>query len=177
MTKEFPISAGDHGFGIAQERLDLVTGLRRLPCVAVEVINAKYNLGHFLLRGAGPVAVKDAKHSALPGALLARQPHVGRNSPAVQGREKAIDGLDSVEALNAERDRGGSMRVAVDEGVDDLEMLPASESEAICNPIVAHRRIAAPWFGRIAHRACIEVAGRPGQHDDARVLLRKPENR
>lgn len=177
MTKEFSITAGDHGFGIAQECLDLVAGLRRLPCVAVEVINAEDDLGDFLLGCAVPVSVEGAQHSALPKALLARQPRVGRNGPAVQRRQEAIDGFDPVEALNTERDCGDRVRVAVDDRVDDLEMLSGFESEAIRNPVATHRRIAAPRFRWLAHSIWIELTRRRGEHDDACILPRKPENR
>ena len=148
MTKEFSIAARDHDFCIAQKRLDLVTGLRRLPFVAVETIDTEDDLGDFLLRRAGPVSIKGAQHSALAGAHLSRQPRVGGNGPAVQGREKAIHGFDPVEALNAEGYRGDRMRVAADDGIDDLEVLSASESEAVRNPIVANGRITAPRFRR-----------------------------
>ncbi|CDN94524.1 hypothetical protein SAMN05892877_12528 [Rhizobium subbaraonis] len=121
MTEEFSISARDHGFGITQERLDLVTDLRRLPFVAVETIDAEDDLGDFLLRRAGPVSVKGAKHSALPHALLACQPRVGGNCPAVQSRKEAIDGFDPIEALYAEWDGGDRCNAGLDDVVRDLE--------------------------------------------------------
>ncbi len=150
MTKEFSISARDHGFSIAQKGLDLVTGLRRLPCVAVETIDTEDDLGDFLLRRAGPVSVKGTQHSALAGAHLSRQPRVGGNGPAVQSREKAIHGFDPVEALNAERDRGNRRRVPVNGAVNDLERLPVRETEAKRRVVICQWRIASPWFGENA---------------------------
>ncbi|KGJ02966.1 hypothetical protein IT41_15765 [Paracoccus halophilus] len=85
MTKEFSIAARYHGAGIAQERLDGVAYGRRLPSVTVEMVDAKNDLGDFLLRGAGAIAVEGAQHPALAGALLTRQARVRGNGAAMQG--------------------------------------------------------------------------------------------
>ena len=177
MTKELSIAARDRGAGIAQERLDGVAYGRRLPVVAIEMIDVKNDLGDFLLRRAVAIAVEGAQHPALAGALLTCQPCVGRNSAAMQRREKSIDGLDSVEAIYAERNDRNGIYFSVNGAVDDLKRLPIRESEAKCSVIVAHRRVSPPQLGSIARDAGAEVNWRLGEHDDACVLLRKPEDR
>ncbi len=176
MTKELSIAARDHGAGVPQERLDGVAGGRRLPVVAAEMVDVKNDLGDFLLRRAGAIAVEGAQHPALAGALLTCQSRVGRNGAAVQGREKSIDRFDPVEAVYAEGYGGDSNRLPVIGAVDDLETLPVSESKAKRCVIFAHRRIAAPWLGGSTCETSVEVRRGLGQYDDARVFLREPEN-
>ena len=58
MTKEFPITAGDHGTGVAQECLDGMTGRGRLPFVPVKPAGVQKNPRDLLLRDAGPMAIE-----------------------------------------------------------------------------------------------------------------------
>lgn len=177
MTKELSIAARDRGAGIAQERLDGVAYGRRLPVVAIEMIDVKNDLGDFLLCRAGAIAVEGAQHPALADALLTCQARVGRNSAAMQRREKSIDGLDSVEAVYAERnDRNGTF-FSVNGVVDDLDALTVREGKAKCRVFITHRHVSPPQFGTIARDAGAEVNWCLGEHNNACVLLRKPEDR
>lgn len=127
MTKEFAVAASDHGAGVAQERFDAMPIRGSLPLVAGKATDIEENLSDFLLRRASSLSVEGPEHSAISVALLTCQARVGRNGAAMQGREEPLNGFDSVEALNAERD-GGDPRRRVRRGViDDLDMLAVSE--------------------------------------------------
>lgn len=127
MTKELAVAARDHGPGIAQERFDAMPICGSLPLVAVKTADIEENLSDFLLGRASSGAVESPKHSAMAVALLTCQACVGRNGTAMQGREETLDGFDSVEALDSERDDGDPGRGMRGGVIDDLDMLAVSE--------------------------------------------------
>jgi hypothetical protein len=175
MMKEFSISARDHLAGVTKERLDAMASKRSLPFVAVEMIDVEENLRNFLLRRASAVSVERAKHSALTDALLVCEARIWRNSAAMQSREEAMNCLDPVEALNAERNGGYS--AFLDSAIDNLEVLPiaqrVAERSVICT---VSRWVGSPGFDGTICDAVAKCRRGFGQHDNAGVLQREPKD-
>lgn len=111
MTKQCPIASRDHGAGVPEQRFDRVTRGGCLPVVALERFQAEYDLRDFLLGRAVAMSVERLQHSSQSRALLFRQPRIGGNGSAVEGREQAIDGLKPVEPLDTEGNESGNRHI------------------------------------------------------------------
>lgn len=128
MTQEFTIAPSDHGAGIAQQRHDGVAGRGHLPLVARDAADAEDHLRDFQLGGTVTRTVEGLQHAARARPLLTGQASVRRNDAAMQRSEKATDGLQTIEAGNAERHHGNernSTRCCVE--AQDLDLLGAVE--------------------------------------------------
>lgn len=108
MTKERAIAAGNHRAGISQQRFNRMTCGGLLPVVAIEPVGSENCLRDLLLGGAIAIPVETLQHSAQSHPLLMGQPCVGWNDAAVKSAEQTADRGDSVEALNAERNKSGN---------------------------------------------------------------------
>ena len=104
-------------------------GGRSLPIIAVEASDAKENLSNLLLGRTIAISVHGLQHQTLPSPLLPGEPPVLGDAATMKRREKATNGFDPVETLDAERDDGDDRRAHVDGVVDDLEVLAVSEGQ------------------------------------------------
>lgn len=94
----------------------------------------------------------------------------------MQGGEETVDGLDPVEAVEAERNDRDSDSVDVVYTVEDLEMLPVAEGKAEIRIGVVHRQRDTPDRRRETNTV-MELRRGFGQHDNARIFQREPEDR
>ncbi len=176
MSKQFAISARDHRAGISQQSHDRMAGRGRLPFIAGEAAQIKDDLGDFLLGGAIARSVESPQHPAQPRALLSRQTGVRRNGAAVKGGEKAVDGFQPIETIDAERNDGGERFSAWNPVWQrDLSAL------TLAKIMKRARRLAIGPFGaddaRREFAGRIENLRRGRQDNDARILGRRPEDR
>lgn len=79
VTQQLSVSAGDHGAGVAQQRLQAMAGERGLPRIPVEMADPEEDLRDLLLSRSGAMSVDRLQHLAQPRALLPRQARVGRD--------------------------------------------------------------------------------------------------
>lgn len=138
MTKQAAVAARDHVAGVAQERLNPVTGRRCLPFVSVKAADAKEDLGNFLLGRAIPGAVHGLQHESLPSPLLTCEPQFARDGAAMKRAKKATHGLDPVEALEPKWNDGDGGHRYVNRVMGDLKILTIAEGQSeICPLFVA----------------------------------------
>lgn len=83
VTQQFSVSAGDHGAGVAQQRLHAMAGGRGLPRIPVEMADPEEDLRDLLLGRSGAMSIDRLQHLAQPRALLPRQARVRRNGAAM----------------------------------------------------------------------------------------------
>lgn len=140
MTKQFSVAAGDHGAGVAQQRLDGMTRGRGLPIVAVEHADVENDVGDVLLGRAVPVPIKRLEHASQARPLLPREAGVRRNGPAVQGGQQAANGLDTIEALEIQRNDGDRTDIGIGAVIDDLNTAAISEREMVAHIMFFIRR-------------------------------------
>ncbi len=153
-----------------------MAGRGRLPFIAGEAAQIKDDLGDFLLGGAIARSVESPQHPAQPRALLSRQTGVRRNGAAVKGGEKAVDGFQPIETIDAERNDGGERFSAWNPVWQrDLSAL------TLAKIMKRARRLAIGPFGaddaRREFAGRIENLRRGRQDNDARILGRRPEDR
>jgi len=148
-----------------------MAGGGRLPFVAVEGTNVLEDLRDFLLRGAGALSVEGSQHASQTCALLPGQTGVRRDGTAMQGGEKSAYSFDTIEAIEVERNHRDSYPVTVG-AVQDLKMLSVAEREAEISVGTFRREMNSPE----CRVAATEAQRGFGQHHDAGVFLRQPEN-
>ena len=90
MTKQFPISARNHGPGITQKRHDRETGGGFLPAVTILPGDAQQIARNILLAGALCPGIRCTQHFGSPRSLLPGHPGVGWNGSRVQQGKKAM---------------------------------------------------------------------------------------
>ena len=152
-----------------------MTGRRCLPFIAIEGTDLKEGLSDFQLRCASSVSIEGLQHASEPNALLPGQAGIRRNCTAMQGGEQTPNGLDTVEAIKAERNHRDGDHVAAVGAVMDLEILPVAERETEISVGAVHPVEDTPDC-RGATAATSEAQRGLGQHHDTGVLLRQPEN-
>ncbi len=143
--------------------------------MAIELAGSEYGLRDFLLGGAVAMPVEALQHSAEPRALLTCQSRVRWNGAAVKGREQATDRGDSVEAFDAERDKGDkryfTRGVAAMEELDALTVAEIIEEKGFS--------VVGGGDSAVQGGALLSVCGkkwwRLSQNNGARVVLRQPE--
>lgn len=106
MPQEVPVSSRDHCAGIAQQRHDGVARGGGLPLVATDGANSKQGASNVLLGGTVARTIECLKHPARPCSLLAGQPSVGRDSPTVKRRQKAMRSFKPAEPVDIQGDDG-----------------------------------------------------------------------
>lgn len=174
MTKQRTIAARDHGARVPKQSLDGMARGGCLPLVAIERIDAKDDLGDFLLRSAGATAIDALQHPAQTRALLPRQAGVGRNGTAMKGREETGDGFESVEAFQSKwYERAERFVSQRRERLNEAHGLAVAEIE---NPIGLAVGVNA---GRGVDRrlrmgAGGQNGGRRAKNDGARIVLGQP---
>lgn len=147
-----------------------------LPVVAIERADAEHDLRDFLLCRAIAIAVDALKHSLQSCALLLCQPRVGRNGPAVKGREQAIDRLKPVESLDAKGNEGSDGRIsrqsARSHQLDGLATTEIMLEKSL--GVVANGDRAIERWAPIS--TCGQNCGLLGKDDGAGIVLWKPED-
>ena len=94
----------------------------------------------------------------------------------MQGREEPANCLDPVEAIEIERNDSDSQRAAATGAVEDLEMLAVAKGDAEIRAGGVRRKVDTP-DRRSSGDAFTEPRRGLGQHDNAGILLWKPEDR
>jgi len=175
MSKQFAISARDHRAGVSQQSHDRMASRGRLPFIAGEATETKYDLGDFLLGGAVARSVESPQHPAQARALLPRQTGVRRHGAAVKGGEKAVDSLQPIEAIDAEGNDGGE-RFSAWNPVGQCDLSALALAKIVKR---AHRLAIGPFGADDARResaARIENFRRGRQDNDACIFGRRPED-
>lgn len=128
MTKQFAVAAGDQ----AEAGLDQVRGgvalRRRLPVGAPHGLEPEERPGDFSLARAVTMSVDGLQHAPRASQLLSRETRVGWNGAAMERGQKPGDGLDAIEALDAERNHGRKWPASVSVGgKHQVQTLPVSQ--------------------------------------------------
>lgn len=106
MTKQFAITACDHGEAVLDQVHRCVTFRRVLPIVAPDGLEPEDHLGDLPLARASAMPVDCLQHVPRAGQLLTRQTGVGRNGSAMKGGQKPSNGFHAIETFDAEWDHG-----------------------------------------------------------------------
>ena len=107
MPEQAQVSARNKSAGLAQKRLDGVTGGRILPTGAIEAVGLEQDLRDVLLGSAVAIPIDGAQHALRAGALLRRYPCVGRDGAAMDRAKQAVQRFEPAEPVAVERNDGG----------------------------------------------------------------------
>ena len=173
MTKQLAVAARDHGTGIPEQGFDRVANRGVLPLIAAQASDMKNDLSDILLRCAVSCPVEGLQHPARSCPLLPSQAGIRGNGSTMQRRQKAMDGLEAVEAFDAERHQS-NQRPGVPCEPQNLQSLPipdvASEMVAM---LVAPPTVQIRMNGEIVR----QNHWRRSQNDGAGILLGQPDYR
>lgn len=175
MTKQFAITARDHGEAVLDQVHGRVAFRRDFPIVAPHGPEPEDRLGDFKMVRAVAMSVDRLQHTPRAGQLLTREARVWRNGAAVEGGEKTRDRLHAVEALDAKWDHGDERLAGRSvSGKRQVQALPVAQ-------IVQDVKVV---FGRLVRRLsrlqegrAIRSDGRGCRRQDDRsgIFRRKPE--